>query len=426
MPTKGYTAIASVMSSKKTPQRTMLRIRTATPSSVRAVNRSIMLELIRRRQPVSRAELARLTGVFRSSVSDIVDELVAEELVTEERGIPSQPGRVPMSLRLNDASYRVLGLNIRPAYCQIACAGLSGRIQKNLVFETPTSPKKLVQAVGQAIQKMADGARSKAGNHFRRIGIAVPGHVDVSRGRILWTPTHRELSDFPITDELLAHTGVSALADNDCNAGALSELWLSTEEKKDRSTDFVFLNVSDFGTGAGAVLNGEIYLGHDAHFAAEMGHMVVEPSGILCRCGRRGCWELYVSNEATWRRAHPRTPFTVEGFQAMLLAAKQGDRKALDSFRETANYLSLGISNIGFAFNPAEVIIAGRITAIWPLIREQVETGFGSPHLRYSIRPARLSADDSLLHGAVCLALRDTFARPKFGEVSAFRQELSS
>jgi predicted NBD/HSP70 family sugar kinase len=404
------------MSSKKVHQVVPLQIRTATPSSVREVNRSIMLELIRRRQPISRAELARLTGVFRSSVSDIVDELVAEDLVMEEKSVPSQRGRVPMNLQLNDVSYRVLGLNIRPTYCQIACAGLSGRIQKNLQIATPTSPKKLVQAVGEGVNQLRAELGVYDSKGFRRMGIAIPGHVDAPNGRILWTPTHAELSGFPITEEILRETGVPAHADNDCNVGALSELWLSTDEEKDRATDFVFLNVSDFGTGAGVVVKGEIYLGHDAHFAAELGHMVVEPSGPLCKCGRHGCWELYVSNDATWRRIHPRTPFSVEGFEQMLAAAKAGEARALGTLKETARYLSLGISNIGFAFNPAEIVVSGRITAVWDLIRSEVESRYGSPHLRYSVRPARTSADDSLLHGAVCLAVRDVFAGPKFGE----------
>jgi predicted NBD/HSP70 family sugar kinase len=376
-----------------------------------------MLELIRRRQPVSRADLARLTGIFRSSVSDIVDELVEEELVSEERAVPSQRGRVPMSLRLNDSGYPVLGLNIRPAYCQIARAGLNGRIHKSLTFRTPASPKKLVQVAAKAIRRLwEEGGRTGAAK-FRRIGIAIPGHVDAPSGRILWAPTHEELADFPITREIFEETGIESLADNDCNLGALSELWLAHEENKERSANFSFLNVSDFGAGAGAVLNGEIYLGHDAKFAAEVGHMVVEPEGIACRCGRRGCWERYVSNEATWRRIHPRTPFTVDRFNEMLAAGLRGDAQALAGFRETARYLSLGISNIGYLFNPAEVIVAGRITAIWELLRADVEKVFGSAQLRYSIRPARLSADDSLLHGAVCLALRDAFAKPKFGEV---------
>ena len=396
-----------------------LPILTATPSSIRKVNRSIILELIRRRQPVSRAELARLTGIFRSSVSDIVDELVAENLVTEEKGVPSQRGRVPFSLRLNDAAYPVLGLNIRPAYSQIAWAGLSGDIQATLNIPTPRSPSRLVQAVAECIERMREQLGMPRRDGFRSMGIAVPGHADAATGTILWTPTHKELNGFAIADEIYKHTGVPALVDNDCNLGALSELWLSTKEEKDRGSDFVFLNISDFGAGAGALIDGEIFLGHDTHFAGEVGHMVVEPEGELCGCGRHGCWERYVCNEATWRRVHPRTPFSVERFEEMLKAARQGNSAALASIHETAKYLSLGVSNIGFIFNPSSIAVAGRITAIWDVIEQEVQTRYGSHRLNYVIRPARLSADDSLLHGAVCLAVRDVFTGPKFGETSA-------
>jgi predicted NBD/HSP70 family sugar kinase len=392
-------------------------IRTATPSSVRAVNRSIMLNLIRQNQPISRAELARFTGVFRSSVSDIVDELIEQNFVSEQRSTPSQRGRVPISLQLNDCNFPVLGLNIRPEYCQLAWAGLNGQIHDSLTFATPTSPGKLVQALGREMQKLARPAQLKGRRAFQRIGVAVPGHVDAFSGRILWTPTHAEMNDFPIAETIQAHTGIETLADNDCNVGALSESWLSSQRHLGAKTNFVFLNVSDFGTGAGAVMNGEIYLGHDSRLAAEVGHMVVEPLGPVCRCGRRGCWELYVSNDATWRRLHPRLPFSVEKFQQLFTRARQGEPAVLAAFRQTARYLSLGISNIGYIFNPAEVIVAGRITAIWDLIEEDIRSSFASSQLRYSIHPARLSADDSLLHGAVCLALRDTFAPPRFGDL---------
>jgi predicted NBD/HSP70 family sugar kinase len=382
-----------------------------------------MLDLIRRHQPISRAELGRLTGIFRSSVSEIIDELLGENLVTEERAAASQRGRVPMSLRLNDAGFPVLGLNVRPAYSQLAYSGLNGQIHRSITFETPTSPKKLVQAVAQSIKPFQQqlGPTLRAG--FRRIGIAIPGHVDAPNGRVLWIPTHRELADFPIAAEIQNATGIEAVADNDCNVGALSELWLCTDEGNGRGSDFIFLNVSDFGTGAGAVINGEVYLGHDAHFAAEVGHMVIQPGGALCQCGRRGCWERYVSNDATWHRVHRRTPFTVDRFNQMLSQALAGDAQAAESFRETARYLSLGISNIGFIFNPASVIIAGRITAIWDLIRDDLTSAYESPQAHYDIRPARLSGDDSLLHGAVCLALHNTFAKPKFGERNAAERE---
>lgn len=407
------------MSSKEVPDKNARSIRTATPSSVRAVNRSITLNLIRQRQPISRAELARLTGIFRSSVSDIVDELVEQNFVLEERSTPSQRGRVPMSLKLNDLAFPVLGLNIRPEYCQLAWAGLNGQIHESLMFVTPTSPSSLVQALGRAVQDLTKRSGLKSQKSFRCIGVAVPGHVDAFSGRILWTPTHSELNQFPIAEAIQNLTGIETLADNDCNVGALSELWLSTNGSPVRKSNFVFLNVSDFGTGAGAVINGEIYLGHDSRVAAEVGHMVIDAEGPVCRCGRRGCWELYVSNDATWRRVHPRLPFSVERFEQMLASARRGDRSALASLSETARYLSLGISNIGYIFNPAEVVIAGRITSVWDLISQEVTSSFASSQLRYSIQPARLSADDSLLHGAVCLALRDTFAPPRFGDLSS-------
>lgn len=80
------------------------------------------------------------------------------------------------------------------------------------------------------------------------------------------------------------------------------------------------------------------------------------------------------------------------------------------------NWLSLGVSNISFVLNPAEIAISGRINQVWDLIIAQFKADHGSDQLHYSIRPARMSSDDSLLHGAICLALRDVFARPKFGE----------
>lgn len=388
----------------------------ATPSSVRAVNRSIVLELIRRRQPMSRADLARLTGIFRSSVSDIVDELIAEDLVTEEKAVASKRGRVPMSLSLNDSGYSVLGLNIRPSHCQIACAGLSGNIKQTWTFRTPSSPDQLVLGVSKTIRRIREDLGMKASQTFRKMGIAIPGHVDSPTGRILWTPTHQELANFPITEEILRETGIPAIADNDCNAGALSELWLATDRRKHRSADFVFLNVSDFGTGAGVVINGQVYAGHNAHFAAEFGHMVVQPDGLPCQCGRKGCWERYVSNSETWRRFRPRTPFTAENFEEMLSMAQAGDARVLECIRETACYLAMGIVNIGIAYNPSEIVVAGRITQVWNLIAKEIEERYGSPHFRQTVRPARLSADDSLLHGAVCLSLQATFAAPRFGE----------
>lgn len=392
-------------------------IRTASPLSVRLVNRSIVLRLIRRSQPISRAELARKTGFFRSSISDIVDELIAEELVIEQPGVALRRGRVPASLWLKNESYPVLGLIIRPEYCQIAAAGLSGGIQHSLAFATPRNPRQLVKEVKRTSLQVTRDAGIHSLSNVRRIGVSIPGHVDAPSGRILWTPTHPELTDFAICAEIRSSLGIDAIADNDCNVGALSELWAASEEQSNRSHDFVFLNISDYGAGGGAILDGQLYSGHDGHFCAEFGHMIIDPSGPPCGCGRRGCWELFVSNSSTWKRYHPTRQFSPEGFEDLMAMAAKGSTKAFEALKVTARYLSLGISNIGFALNPAEVVVAGRITRLWGQISAIISEEYGSPRLKCVIRPARLSADDSLLHGAVCLALREVYAAPRFGEV---------
>ena len=390
------------------------RIRTATPSSVRAVNRSIVLELIRRRQSTSRADLARLTGIFRSSVSEIVDELVAEDLVTEGRGQAAR-GRTPVSLQLNDDKIRVLGLNIRPEYSRVGVAGLSGNIQHNVTFENPSDPDKLVARFAQAVDYLEFNLDERMHKGYKRVGIAVPGHVDVESGRLLWTPTHPEMAGFEIAAKIAEKTGMDVLVDNDCNLGALSELWLRSSNGTELPGDFVFLNVSDFGAGAGVVIGGETYRGYNGDFVAEFGHTIIDPEGPQCPCGRRGCWERFVCNSATWARFSPAETYSIEKFDGMVKAAKAGDEGAIAALRVTTRYLAIGLSNIAYTLNPSVIVIAGRIADMWDMIQEDAGRLFGQSNLTTHIRPARLSADDSLLHGAICLALREIFAAPKFG-----------
>jgi predicted NBD/HSP70 family sugar kinase len=391
-------------------------VKVASPASIREVNRSILLRLIRKHQPVSRAELARITGFFRSTVSSILDEFLAESLVTEEPRKTRSRGRSSLSLHLNNDSYRVLGLSIRPTECKLAYAGLSGHIQKTWSFATPSTPQQLVQHAGNAMAQAAREIGLRGAERFRRIGISVPGLVD-ARGKILWTPTHPELTDFPLSERIEADTGVAAVAENDADACALSELWLTDGDPISARPDFVVLNVGDFGAGCGVVIDGHIYFGHNGQFAGEFGHMVIEASSKeVCRCGRRGCWELFVTNQATWRRYRPRSSFRAERFEEMLTLAQMGDTAALQAVREMADHLALGLSNIGFAFNPAEIVISGRIARVWNLIRPALEHAHRAPQLRYRVRVARLGDDDLMLHGAVCLALREKFAIPRFGE----------
>ena len=112
------------------------KLLTATTGSVRDINRSILLNLVRSEQPISRADLSRRTGMFRSNVSAIIDELVNERMLTEERPMSAGRGRVPTHLRLNDSAYPVIGVYVQPATTLVAFAGLNGSLNKIWSFPT--------------------------------------------------------------------------------------------------------------------------------------------------------------------------------------------------------------------------------------------------------------------------------------------------
>ena len=124
---------------------------TATPQTIRHVNRSILLNLIRLHQPVSRAELSRITGMHRSNISVIVEELIAEGLLREERAKPVGRGRVPFFLYVSEDSVYVLGVNLRVSETTIALGQLSGKIEKFTSFDTPKDPELFVQMLDREI-----------------------------------------------------------------------------------------------------------------------------------------------------------------------------------------------------------------------------------------------------------------------------------
>jgi len=389
------------------------KLLTATTGSVRDINRSILLNLVRSEQPISRADLSRRTGMFRSNVSAIIDELVDEGMLTEERPLHAGRGRVPTHLRLNDSAYPIVGVYVQPATTLVAFAGLNGAFHKTWSFPTIQQPVLFVQELRRTISKIQREMRVE---RLRGIGIAFPGFVNAKTGRVKFSPGLPEFSGYSLRDEMQRKIGVPVCADNDSNLGALSELWLRKASERERPSDFVFISIGESGVGSGAVLDGKLYRGHDSEFAVEFGHMIIDPKGDKCSCGRSGCWERYIRNKATWKRYKPKAAFHKERFVEFVQAARSGDPAAMAALRETASYIALGVSNIAFALNPGELILAGEITDAWDVIREPVEAAFQSLRAGTVLRRARLERELPHLHGAICLVLNDVFAKPVLGQ----------
>jgi N-acetylglucosamine repressor len=384
----------------------------------REINRQIALNLIRAHQPVSRADLARLMNVRRGVASLLVSELLSESLIFEGAlGESVGRGRRPTFLYIDSRERCVVGVDIRASRTYILVTDLVGR-QLGVVssFQTNRDVDVLIPELARRIKQVLTDYHACEG-----VGVAVPGMVDPTKGRVVHAPT-LAWRDVGLRDPLALALGIPVHIENSGKACALAQLW-ATRSDVIASGNSVFVSVSD-GVGVGIVVNGEVLRGRH-NTAGEFGHVPLSIDGPKCSCGATGCWEAYVSNLATLSRyfgrdlSDPRprdsetVSFTVED---LIARARAGDAKALAAIHSTARYLGLGLASIVNALDPARVYIGGEITTAWSLIepivrsalRERTLTEFGGATEMHVV-PAE---DHPRLRGAVALVAAPAFAAP--------------
>jgi predicted NBD/HSP70 family sugar kinase len=324
----------------------------------RQINRNLIFNQIRTMQPISRADLARASGLQRSTVSLIVEELLSERWVVEGWVGKSARGRKPTVLVLN-RKRGVLALDVHPAQTTLAVADLSGEILSEIRLDLPADPKKVIGTILNAIRRTiaANSERS-----FEGIGITVPGRFSHQLKRTIFAP-NVEWPIAQIASRVEKSTGLPVVVDNVANACALSEMWFGYS---DLSHDVVVVNVSE-GIGTGIYANGRLLRGKvDA--AGEFGHVQLDPDGPPCGCGSRGCWETLASNRAGMRYYREISPGPTISFERIVQLAEQGDDMALRAIAKTASALGRGMHMIVSALAPSEIVVVGELTRLWPFV----------------------------------------------------------
>jgi predicted NBD/HSP70 family sugar kinase len=387
------------------------RAQAARSHTIRNINRQIVLNYVREREPISRAEIARETALQRSTISTIVDELQAEGLVEEIGAGVSTGGRRPTLLRLRAVGAMAIGVDITPSLTTIATSDLAGRVLEQEQFATVSDYQKMIAHVIDRVRALS--RRNKG--IIEGIGVSVPGLVDPETGKVIYIP-YFKWRDLDIAQMISTATGLSVMIDNDANAAALAELWFGRPEVM-QTRDFIMILVAE-GVGTGIVFDGQIYRG-ERGAAGEFGHMIVGERGpVACSCGNYDCWEAFASEGAAIARYHSLTkqkPSRFPGIDLRLLvdSALEGDTAARDALAETAHYLGIGISNLIVGLSPEAVVVAGAIARAWPLVaealREPVEKSIrrGLPSAR--ILPSTLGEQPTLM-GALSLVLANKFA----------------
>jgi predicted NBD/HSP70 family sugar kinase len=374
-------------------------------NTIRDINRQIVLNYVREREPISRAEIARETDLQRSTISAIVEDLTREGLV-EEVGIgESTGGRRPTLLKLRAAGPIAVGVSLTPTCTTIATSDLAGRVLDQQEFLTDPDHT-LIQVIEVVRELSARYAGSIEG-----VGISLPGLVDPSTGMALYIP-YFPWRDLAVSEIISTAVGLPVVIDNDANAVALAELWFGRPEVNN-ARDFILVLVAE-GVGTGIIFDGQVYRGQRGA-AGEFGHMVIGAHApVPCSCGSDDCWEAFSSERAAIARyrklAQISSPIS---FKEVVDRALSGEENARAALVETARYLGVGISNLIIGFSPEAVVVGGEIARAWDLIEsaltEAIEHSVrrGLPSAR--ILPSTLG-DSPTLRGALSLVLASKFA----------------
>src|SRR4051812_34650582 len=276
--------------------------------SLRDGNRRRVVEALRRHGTASRAEIARVTGLSRSTVSSLVGELQATGLVVERPngvGRGPQQGRPPVLLSLDRSAGAVAGVDFGHADVRVAISDLSRAVLAERVVEMDVDHAG-IKAIDLAARLVRDALAEADVPHDRVLGagMALSGPIDLDHDAVHPSAILPSWTGLRPGAELGDRLGVPVHIDNDANLGALAETTLGAAVGV---RDAVYVMVAA-GIGAGLIVGGRVHHGIGGT-AGELGHVLVDENGPICRCGNRGCLETIAGGPAIvelLRRSHGR------------------------------------------------------------------------------------------------------------------------
>ncbi|MEO8288048.1 MAG: ROK family transcriptional regulator [Chloroflexota bacterium] len=351
----------------------MLKARTGDQALVREINLSIILNALRDQSPISRASLAAITGLNKTTVSSLVQQLIDAHFVSEIGADRTEDtGRPGILLKLNPKVGCIVGAEIGVDFISVIITDFAADVlwryqEKSASY---SSQERTIQRTLTIINEGIAATEGKC-NAVLGLGLGVPGLVDGTSGTLLFAP-NLQWQDVPLREILQAEFDFPVYVDNEANMATLGESYFGVA----RGSKSVLYVSAGVGLGGGIVLDGRILPG-TAGFAGEVGHMTLIIDGRRCNCGNHGCWETLVSQEALFRRIREATgegnassltrylEAEGEGLTVPLIvdAARSGDLVTLKALEDTAYYLGVGLANLVNALNP-EIVVFGGILSL--------------------------------------------------------------
>lgn len=340
--------------------------------SMRRVNLSGVLTLLRSGGGLSRSQLVTATGLTRSAIGGLVAELSGLGLVRQDAATPDgTPGRPSPVVHIDDACVGALAIEITVDELGVAIVGLDGSVVHSRRVSRQRGGPSVVDAVADIVALVgALGVKSRDVNGRRLVGIgvAIAGLVDDATNVVVRAP-NLDWTNVALGEQLSDALGLQLplFVANDGDVGALAEARFGAGVGAD---NMVYVS-GEVGVGGGIFVDGRRVAGRSG-FAGEIGHMPVNPDGQLCRCGATGCWETEIGEVTLLVRAGRDPDGGARLIADVIEAAKRGEPAATEALAEEARWLGVGIAGLINIFDPEIVVLGGFLGAIVPLIDDQL------------------------------------------------------
>jgi predicted NBD/HSP70 family sugar kinase len=315
---------------------------------------------------------------------------------------------------LNKERVGIIGVNVRPAKTMVGLADLDANFVAQESLPTARDPKSFIADLAPRLRNLM---KIRPEISYEGIGVSLPGRVDLNSQRLVFAP-NLGWEAIDLKTPLEEATGLPVELENAANACALAEFWFGP--RREGVHNLVAVTVSE-GIGTGLILNHQLARGSTG-MTGEFGHTTIVDDGLECRCGNRGCWEVYASNSAAIRyytgshngKPAARPLAASPAFDDILRLAEQGDQKAVDALTQVARHLGAGVALLVTGLAPDIIVVVGEITRAWnlvgPIINEVVKSR-SFTHASTRVVPTDPTGDPRL-RGTIALVLQKHFGAP--------------
>jgi len=373
---------------------------------IKKINRSIILSKIFEHEMISRADLSKITGLNKATISVQVADLLDEDLIIETKLEHNVVGRRPIMLSINKKAGYVLGIDLDYKNIQYMVADLSGKLvhYQSVDIETDDYEEIVSLLIIQIKKYKKQFTDSRYG--LVSVMIGIHGTVNKKDDSIFFIPTY-QWHNKTLKEDLTKELDIEISIQNNANLSAYAE-----RVYKHHDSNHLLCIMLSSGIGVGIMVDGKLHKGYNG-YAGEMGHMIIAQNGKPCRCGNSGCWEQYSSETSLFAQLKEQLNVPKVTYAAIEKLIMENDPTTIAIIEQYICDLSTGLNNIINMYNPETLVLTSEVLKMYPNAIEKIKSNFKSTVSKFGSLEISDLGNKSCSIGACALAIQHFLEVPE-------------